>query len=221
MLNYEIDPRILAPFVPAGTEAGFLERQNLCQRGRFHFRNTRVLGIPIPFHRNFEEVNLRFYVPPQSGRRLATGGSFIRELVPRFAIAFAARVIYNEPYLALPMSHQIETNSAAYFWKFKGKENYLKVAAQGDAQTLLEGSEQEFITEHYWGYTAQRDGSTLEYRVEHPRWRVWNAQIAELHCDVAGLYGEQFCHALSRPPSSAFLAKVPEVKVHNGVKIKP
>ena len=219
MLNYEIDPKILAPFVPAGTELDFWNGKAFVSMVGFLFQNTRILGIPIPFHRNFEEVNLRFYVRRKAEDGWRRAVVFIKELVPRSAIAFTARAFYNEPYIALPMSHQIEAKSAAYFWKFKGKENFLKVAFQGEVQPLLEGSEEEFITEHYWGYTAQREGSTLEYRVEHPRWRVWNTETAELHCDVAGLYGKQFCNALSQTPLSAFLAQGSEVKVHKGVRL--
>jgi uncharacterized protein len=220
MLNYEVGPKILTPFVPAGTELDSWNGKTFVSVVGFLFQKTRVLGIPIPFHRNFEEVNLRFYVRRKADDGWRRAVVFIKELVPRFAIAFTARAFYNEPYLALPMSHQIETNSASYFWRFNGEENFLKVIVQGEAQPLVEGSEQEFITEHYWGYTAQRDGSTLEYRVEHPRWRVWNAQATELHCDVAGLYGEQFCNTLNRPPASAFLAEGSEVKVYKGVRIK-
>ena len=122
------------------------------------------------------------------------------------------------------MSHQIkkfrgEIKSASYFWRFGGKENHIKVATRGGAQLLVEGSEQEFITEHYWGYSAQRDGSTLEYRVDHPRWQVWETQATELHCEVAKLYGEKFRDALSRPPASAFLADGSDVKVYKGVKL--
>jgi uncharacterized protein YqjF (DUF2071 family) len=219
MLNYEIDPKILAPLVPLGTELDFYKGKSFVSVVGFLFQNTRVLGIPIPFHRNFEEVNLRFYVRRKADDGWRRAVVFIKELVPRFAIAFVARAFYNEPYIALPMSHQIETNFAAYFWKINGGENFLKVAVHGDAQSLIEGSEQEFITEHYWGYTAQRDGSTLEYRVEHPRWRVWDAQTAELHCDVAGLYGKQFCDALNQPSSSAFLAEGSEIKVYKGIRL--
>jgi uncharacterized protein len=220
MLNYEVDSKILAPFVPAGTELDLWNGKTFVSVVGFLFQKTRVLKIPIPFHRNFEEVNLRFYVRHKADDGWRRAVVFIKELVPRFAIAFTARAFYNEPYLALPMSHQIEANSAAYFWKFQGEENFLKIAVQGEAQLPAEGSEQEFITEHYWGYTAQSDGSTLEYRVEHPRWRVWNAQTAELHCDVAGLYGKQFCRALNRTPSSAFLAEGSEIKVCKGAKLK-
>jgi len=228
MVNYEIDPEILAPFVPNGIELDFWNGRTFVSVVGFLFQNTRVYGMAIPFHRNFEEVNLRFYV-----RRKSNGGwnravVFVKELVPRTAIAMIARLFYNENYIALPMTHKIEKmstqpediKSAAYFWRFNGRENHLKLSTRGNAQPLIEGSEQEFITEHYWGYSTQRDGSTLEYRVEHPRWWVYSTAAAELNCDVAALYGKQFCEALSRRPSSAFLAEGSEIRVHKGVELK-
>ena len=60
-----------------------------------------------------------------------------------------------------------------YGWRYGGKEFLMVAAVEGSAQMLEAGSEAEFITEHYWGCTRQRDGGTLEYEVEHPRWRVW------------------------------------------------
>ena len=149
---------------------------------------------------------------------------FIKELVPRTAIAFVARKFYNENYIALPMSHRIEkfgeeVQSVSYAWRFNNHENILKLAVQGLAQPLVDVSVQEFITEHYWGYAKQRDGSTMEYRVEHPRWRVWVVQAAELDCLVAELYGERFGQFLNRPPASAFLANGSEVKVYKGLRL--
>ena len=228
MLNFEIEPALLGPHVPAGTELDFWNGKTLVSLVGFWFQNTRVRGFPIPFHRHFEEVNLRFYVRRKTADGWRRGVVFLRELVPRNAIAWTARTFYNEPYLALPMSHCIEKStdrpgeikSAAYFWRFHGSENFLKLAARGPAQPLRENSEAEFITEHYWGYTAQRNGSTLEYQVEHPRWRVWEAATAELNCDIAGLYGAKFCPALQIPPASAFLAEGSPVKVYAGVRLK-
>jgi uncharacterized protein YqjF (DUF2071 family) len=224
MLNYEIEPAVLAPLVPAGTELDFWSGKTFVSVVGFLFLNTRVRGIPIPFHRNFEEVNLRFYVRRKSDDGWWRGVVFIKELVPRSAIAFVARKFYNENYVALPMSHRIgksndEIKSASYFWEFNGGQNHLKLAVHGQAQPLVDGSIREFITEHYWGYARQRDGSTMEYRVEHPRWRVWETQTAELSCDAANLYGETFRECLGRPPSTAFLADGSEVKVFAGVRL--
>ena len=91
---------------------------------------------------------------------------------------------------------------------------------RGDARPLAEGSEAEFITEHYWGYNAQPDGSTMEYHVEHPQWRVYDAADAELDCDVAGVYGEPFRESLNRNPSSAFLAEGSAVTVYQGTGLE-
>lgn len=229
MLNYELDSKILAPFIPPGTELDLWDGKCFVSVVGFLFQNTRVGGISIPFHRNFEEVNLRFYVRRQTDEGWRRGVVFIKELVPRTAIAWTARTLYNEPYVALPMGHQIKTsaedsnriNSVEYSWRFKGNQNSMKLSVQGNPQPLIEGTEQEFITEHYWGYTGQRNGSTLEYQVEHPRWRVWTSGAAELNCDIAGLYGEQFSRALNSTPSSAFLAEGSVVKVYKGVLLKP
>ena len=224
MLNYEIDPKILAPFVPAGIELDFWNGKTYVSLVGFLFQNTRVAGIPIPFHRNFEEANLRFYVRRKAEDGWRRGVVFIKELVPRIAIAFVARKFYNENYFTLPMSHRIEKiqdkiESVFYGWRFNGRGNFLKVEVGGQAQPLVENSLQEFITEHYWGYARQRDGSTKEYRVEHPRWKIWEAKRAELDCDLAGLYGEGFAKVLNRPPSSAFLADGSRVKVYSGVRL--
>jgi uncharacterized protein len=224
MLNYEVDPAVLSSFVPQGTELDFWNGKAFVSLVGFLFEGTRVCGIPIPFHRNFEEVNLRFYVRRKADDGWRRGVVFIKELVPRTAIAFMARKLYNENYLAVPMSHRIEKShteikSVSYFWRFGGNENYMNLTTRGGAQLLIEGSEQEFITEHYWGYTMQRDGSTLEYRVEHPCWQVWETSAAKLHCDAGKLYGEQFRDSLSRPSSSAFLADGSDVNVYKGVKL--
>ncbi len=224
MLNYEIDASPLIPYVPAGTELDLWNGKHFISVVGFLFEKTRVFGIPIPFHRNFEEVNLRFYVRRKAEDGWRRGVVFIKEIVPRAAIAFIARQIYNEPYIALPMANRIEAGSGSvesveYSWRFGGRQNSLKLTTRGEAQLLLEGSEAEFITEHYWGYNAQPEGSTLEYRVEHPRWRIYDVSDAKLDCDVACLYGEQFREHLNRKPSSAFLAEGSAVTVYRGVRL--
>jgi len=98
--------------------------------------------------------------------------------------------------------------------------NHLAVAPVGEPFVPLNNSEEEFITEHYWGYTAHRDGSSAEYRVEHPSWRVWSVESAELDCDVAALYGTQFVDSLSCKPSSSLLAEGSAVKVYRGRRLR-
>ena len=219
MLNYEVEPSCLKPWLPRGTELDSWNGKIFVSVVGFLFLRTRVWGLPIPFHRNFEEVNLRFYVRRKSAEGWRRGVVFIKEIVPRAAIALAAKTFYGENYVALHMAHKVDAASAEYSWRFAGRENRLKIIVRGEPQELRVDSEAEFITEHYWGYSRQRDGSTMEYRVEHPRWRVREATEATLDCDVAGLYGEPFKEAIGGQPASAFLAEGSPVTVRGGQRL--
>lgn len=217
MLNFTADPAVLQPLVPAGTELDFYGGETFVSVVGFLFLDTRVLGFSIPFHRNFEEVNLRFYVRrdrPDGARR---GVAFVRELVPRAAIAVVARAFYDEPYSALPMRHKIshgaETLAVEYQWRRAGAWETLAMTASGEPQEAAPGSHEEFITEHYWGYTARCGQTSSEYQVEHPRWRLWPAETQRFEADVATLYGSQFCEMLSAMPASAFIAEGSHVQV--------
>jgi uncharacterized protein len=218
MLNYVVDPRLLASLVPPGTEIDFENGETFLSLVGFLFLDTRLLGLPIPMHRDFEEVNLRFYVRRKSADTWRRGVVFIRELVPRRAIAFLARACYGENYVALPMRHEIakrvDSNlKVEYSWRRGRKWESLQMRATGEPQTIPAGSHAEFITEHYWGYTSLRNGCG-EYRVEHPRWKIWNASEFELDADVATLYGKQFAETLNQPSRSAFIADGSPITVH-------
>jgi uncharacterized protein YqjF (DUF2071 family) len=216
MMNSGIDPGVLKPLVPSGTELDFYREMAFVSVVGFRFLRTRVFGWPIPFHRNFEEVNLRFYVRKRIAEGWRRGVVFIKELVPRRAIALVARTIYGEPYVALPMRHEVEVGAGrirvSYDWKREGKWEFIRGRAEGEPAEIETGSQEEFITEHYWGYTARKGGGS-EYEVEHPRWRVWQSVEARLQADVASLYGKVFERSLSSAPLSAFIAEGSAVTV--------
>ena len=224
MLNFSIPPEVLAPFVPRGTVLDAFEGITYVSMVGFLFLDTRVRGLAIPWHRDFEEVNLRFYVRREAEEGWRRGVVFVKEIVPRWAIAKVARWVYNEHYVALPMRHKVEraatVHSAEYAWRFGGRWCRLAVRAEGEGRLVEAGSLDEFITEHYWGYAVQRDGGALEYKVEHPKWRVWRAKEAVFECDVAGLYGAGFAEALMTQPASAFLAEGSAVTVYGGRRIR-
>jgi hypothetical protein len=217
MLNFAIDPEILRPLVPIETELDFHEGETFVSVVGFLFLDTRVVGLPIPFHRDFEEVNLRFYVRRNRGNECRRGVVFVRELVPRRAIAFVARAFYGEPYLALPMRHVVEHREgrlfAEYQWRRGRRWETLAMSAAGEPENAEAGSHEEFITEHYWGYTA-RGNACSEYQVEHPRWRLWKAETTKFEADVATLYGPQFVEVLNAPPVSGFIAEGSPIRVH-------
>ena len=107
------------------------------------------------------------------------------------------------------MRHEVDKDGPSlrvkYAWQKEDRWESIQIAAKGESQEIVPGSEEEFITEHYWGYTSHETRSH-EYRVEHPRWRVWQASEASLNANIGALYGKQFVESLSAKPASAFIA---------------
>lgn len=219
MLSYEIEPAVLAPWVPAGTTLDAWRDRTYVSIVGLRFVDTRLLGVPVPFHRHFEEVNLRFYVRRVVAGEVRRAVVFIRELVPRRAIAALARRLYNEPYRAVPMRSAVTGDGAPaveYGWQLErgGRWHTLAARGQGSAAPAAapRGSLEEFITEHDWGYNRRADGATIEYRVAHARWRVWAARDVRVDADLAALYGAELARWLGRP-ASALIADGSAVKV--------
>jgi uncharacterized protein len=223
MLNYETDPQALQKYVPAGTELDSWSGKYLISIVGLLFLNTRVLRVPIPFYRNYEQVNLRFYVRRQSNGDWKRGTVFIKQIVPKRAIALVAQQMYREKFVAMPMTHAFETlhspaqpHRVSYQWFHQGNWNRMSVRVSGEPILPLPGSPEEFVAEHYWGYNQLPDGATLEYQVERSPWRLWKAEQAELVCDVASIYGPDFLESLNGPPVSAFLSEGSDVVIYRG-----
>lgn len=219
MINYEIDPSLLNAYVPKGTELDFWSNKTYVSLVGFLFKETRLKGIAVPFHTHFEEINLRFYVRFHSQGTWKRGVVFIKEIVPKKAIAFIANAVYHENYVALPTSHVIEKGVVKYAWQFNGRENFIQVCPVGEKQAIASNTEAEFITEHYWGYTKQKDDSTVEYEVRHPKWNIQTVADIQADIDVEALYGKAFVETLAAPPTSAFLADGSIVEVLSANKI--
>jgi Uncharacterized conserved protein (COG2071) len=153
MVNFEIDPQLLRHRGPRGTELDTWNGRTFISIVGFRFLRTQVLGLTIPWHRNFEEVNLRFYVRRLSPEGKRRGVVFIKELVPRVAIAWVARCMYNENYIALPMRHettlplpdQSGPGSVAYEWQVSSRWNRLVLSVQGTASVPVEDSEEALV----------------------------------------------------------------------------
>lgn len=220
MASWEVAPDAVAPLLPAGTQLDRFDGRVLASLVGFRFLDTRLFGVRVPFHSDFDEVNLRFYVRREVGDETRRGVVFLREIVPRRAIAWIANACYGEHYVALPMRHAVALpGSVRYEWHHRGRWNRLAATVAGDAQPAAPGSEEEFLTEHYWGYAAQRDGATVEYQVDHPRWRVWQGRDAEIDVDFEALYGAALARSLRGPPTSLLVADGSEVLVRRGQRL--
>ena len=221
--NYAVDPTILKPFVPAQTELDLWNNTCYVSLVGFMFQDTKVLGVKIPFHINFEEVNLRFYVRYKHESEWRRGVVFIKEICPRVMVSFVANNLYSEHYHTMPMRHRWHEDSdsieVSYAWKL-ARWNSFKVIAQNEKNPLLAGSESEFILEHYWGYTKTNEQETSEYKVEHPRWEIYPIRSYSIDVDFGNVYGSKFDFLSNEKPKSVFLAEGSEIKVFKGRKIQ-
>ena len=221
--NYVIDPEILRKYVPAGTEIDLWKDKCYVSLIGFMFLNTKLLGIKIPFHTNFEEVNLRFYVKRWENNTCKRGVVFIKEIVPKPALTFIANTIYKEHYETLPMMHNWEENNlnrtVSYLWKKNEIWHSFMVQATLDSSEIKSYSETEFITEHYWGYAKVTDSKTNEYEVTHPKWKQYLVTHSEINVDFGAVYGTDFEFMNSMKPISVMLIEGSEITIENKTKI--
>ncbi len=220
MANYAIDLELLQEFIPKGTELDFHNDKCYVSLVAFKFIETKVLGIPIPFHTDFEEVNLRFYVKRETEEEVKRGVVFIKEIVPKAAITFVAQKVYGEPYETWEMSHSDGEKELTYTWAKGNCENRVHIEIAENLGVPDENSHGEFIIEHYWGYTKRGETRTDEYKVEHPKWELCKVNYAEIEVDFGKTYGVKFGFLSDTEPKSIFMAKGSEVAVYKGETLR-
>lgn len=217
--NYIIDPEILKAYVPAGTELDLWQGRCYVSLVGFMFVNTRLLGVKIPFHTNFEEVNLRFYVRRKENGEWKRGVVFVKEIVPKRALTFVANTVYNENYETMPMDHLWKSNEheqiVRYSWGKSKNRNSFEIKASVIPEEIERHSETEFITEHYWGYAKVNENTSNEYEVTHPRWDVYQVLNHNIKLDYGKVYGQKFDFLNHQKPTSVMLAEGSEITVES------
>lgn len=221
--NYEINPELLKEYVPKGTELDLWNGKCFVSLLGFMFLNTKLLGVKIPFHINFEEVNFRFYVKRFENNEWRRGVVFIKEIVSKPAITMIANRLYKENYETMPMVHHWnkkgEEISIGYAWKKSSSWHQIEIAANKKAKPIEKNSEIEFITEHYWGYAKIDENSTYEYEVRHPRWNYYDVESYEVDIDFGIVYHPKFNMLTNTTPTSVMLVEGSEITVENKRKI--
>lgn len=217
LANYPVNPDLLLPHVPAGTELDEWKGKYYVSLVGFRFNHTRLKGISIPFHTDFPEVNLRFYVRRNTGNEWRRGVVFIKEIVPLPAISWVANLIYGERYATLPVKRREVREEGllrcGYDWKFRGHWNTLEASSNGIAEPIIEGSDAEFITQHFWGYARRTGRPTVEYQVDHPLWKQYPVNGYNIKCNFGQLYGERFAFLQRSEPESIHFAEGSAVAV--------
>jgi uncharacterized protein YqjF (DUF2071 family) len=220
--NYEVDPSILKKYIPLKTEIDLWNNTCYVSLVGFMFLNTKVKGLKIPYHTNFEEVNLRFYVKYRANNEWKRGVVFIKEIVPKSVLTFVANTVYKEHYATLAMDYSWKEYADSLEVEYKWKSsvwNSIKVTADLGLTDFIEGSEEDFISEHYWGYTKTSDILTSEYGVEHPKWQFYKVKDYLINVNFGEVYSEEFTFLNNCKPKSVFLAEGSEIKVKEGTKI--
>jgi len=221
LAQYAVDKEILSKYLPPHTILDDWQGKYYVSLVGFMFVDVKLRGFNIPFHTNFEEVNLRFYVKFKDGGIWKRGVVFIKEFVPKPAITFVANALYKENYQTLAMKHlwveQKDQLEIAYSWKNRNWNSFA-VTATSKAEDILAGSEEEFITEHYWGYTKIAENKTSEYGVEHPRWQAYPIKDYKINVDFGINYGDDFAFLNNATPDSVILAEGSEIRVLKGKK---
>jgi uncharacterized protein YqjF (DUF2071 family) len=206
LATYSVPPELLQNRLPPGLSLDLRDGSAFVSLVAFEFLHTRVLGIPWPGYRNFAELNLRFYVRQGEQR----GVCFIREFVPQRVVAWMARLLYNEPYLAAPIAairqETADTITLDYRLYFAGREQRISVTGGKPASRPADDSIEHFFKEHHWGFGVTRAGQGIRYRVEHPVWDIYPVQSWQLDFDFAAVYGPEWGFLQQATPISTILA---------------
>lgn len=217
MANYTIDTEALLPFLPAGVEIDLYDGKAYVSLVGFIFKRSRIFHVPIPLMGTFEEVNLRFYVKRKVGDTYRRGVVFINETVPYRPVAWLANKLYKEHYITIPTKHDLvldqSSKSIQYEWKVGESWNHLKVKATRNSREMERGSLEEFIFEHYYGYTKISDSVSQEYKINHPRWLVNDVNEKSVNCDFAQMYGPPFSDLNNKNPVSVITAEGSNISV--------
>lgn len=217
MANYEIDPSCLLPYLPEGVELDYFQGKTYVSLVGFLFKRTSIFNIPIPFLGTFEEVNLRFYVVRNTGGKIKRGVVFINETVPYKTVAKIANKLYKEHYTAIPTKYNWHINNTekaiTYQMKVNSVWNSIHVKASADKQKVESGSMEEFIFEHYYGYTRVDNAYSIEYKINHPSWDIHPVQSHKIECDFGAFYGKNFELLNKTNPHSVMLAAGSKISV--------
>lgn len=219
LLTYDVEPYLLEEYLPKGLELDLYKGRAFVSLVAFDFLDTRVKGLKIPFHVDFPEVNLRFYVRQKmDDGTFRRGVVFIKEFVPKPCIAGVANRFYNEPYSTIKMKSSYEINEDKLIiqhWLKKNRvEHDLKFVVENKPYFPTEDSTEHFFKEHEWGFGASKAGKLSVYKVEHPVWRIYPLKARfELDIHFDKLYGENWAILNGKLPYNIMVAEGSPIKV--------
>lgn len=218
MVNYVIEPSVLLPYLPYGLELDTYNDKCFVSLVGFKFKESKIFGVGIPLYGSFDEVNLRFYVKRTDGMEIKRGVVFISEIVPYKIVSLLANLLYKEHYSVAKMESTVKIENGNkninYTWKPKNETYSILTSFNKELKTIEPNSLEEFIYEHYYGFTQVNDIETWEYKVNHPRWLTNEIVSYKINCNFEALYGSDFEFLNALQPYSVYNAVGSEVSIN-------
>lgn len=215
-ITYAISPTLLTSYLPKGVTLATKDGKAFVSLVAFSFEETKVKGIKIPFHVNFPEINLRFYVNYKGKVAVC----FINEFVPKQCIALVANKLYNEPYIAYPMKVSTEVNekqqelTISHQITKRKQVHRLKAIVSTQSYTPESNTIAHYFKEHDLGLGIDKKGRTLYYRVEHPIWAIYPIKEYIVQMDFEQLYGKPWGILNTLEPLHILVAKGSKIAVY-------
>lgn len=216
LASFAVPDHVLQPYLRPGLTLDRWDGSAWCSLVAFDFRKTTVLSVPMPPGlgvRDFPEFNLRFYAR-EGDRR---GVVFVRELVPSWFLAGAARLTYNEPYRTTCMTSRVtqigDLRRVRHDFVWEGQRQTIAVSAHGPAQAPSEDTFDHWVKEQAWGFGRHRSGKAIRYHVQHPTWAAYPVEEYAIRVDTGRMYGPPWRFLEERAPDSVVLAEGSAVSI--------
>jgi uncharacterized protein YqjF (DUF2071 family) len=226
LLNYAVDPTLLASRLPPQTELDFHDGRTYLSLVGLQSSALKVYGLPLPLYQEHAQVNLRFYVRHRiEGTRWRHGVVFINQIIPHRFIAWSVRWLFHETVISRQIDAEIAKNSRGlnqveYRWQPGQQHCYIRTAFHGGDGDMVPAADRDFFAERYWGYRALGDGGCFAYNFVHPEWKTYRGRVADTSAEVDDFYGPPFSGILNRPPDSAFVCSGSKISLAWGHRLQ-
>lgn len=174
-VNFRIDAKLINALLPKDLEADLFDGFAILSFVGFRFTDARLLGIKIPFHQKFPEINLRTYVKSKKNPT-EKGIYFISEMVPKFMTYFVGKFIFGEPFSRINVQEILNENSFGY--KIENKNEGLEMSAilSQNLNEQIKNKEEEFIVDRVFAFCGKANKKSKKYEVQHPKWNLMKAE---------------------------------------------
>ena len=193
MVTFEVDKAILEPYLPKDTEIDLFNGKALMSMVAFTFSKVKFFGIKVPFHQQFGQINFRFYAKSKTDD--TKGVVFIKEFAPKPLIASVANLCYNEPYFYKSIRRNKTLKQGRINMKYSYGNLKIKASAKEKTGKLNPNTLKHFVVDRYIAYIKSYSGKTVQYKINHRPWELYDATSVTIENDILSLLPKKFKQA--------------------------